>query len=83
MVLADILLTATKTSLPGSMHRRSVRIAQSELFKEQIKVMEARLSAKNDENLGMEVTLIENKGRGVKVWFNTLEYLLSYFPKRL
>ena len=65
------------------MLRRSQRRAKSELLKERKEAMEAKLSAKNDDSLGIEVTLIENKGRGVKVWFNTIEYLLRYFLKRL
>ena len=65
------------------MLRGSVSIAQSEPFKEQIEAMEARLSVNNEDSLGDGVTLIENKGRGVKVWFYTLQYLLSYFLKRL
>ena len=65
------------------MLRGSVRIAQSEPFKEQIEAMEARLSVNNEDSLGDGVTLIENKGRGVKVWFYTLQYLLIYFLKRL
>ena len=48
------------------MLRGSVSIAQSEPFKEQIEAMEARL-VNNEDSLGDGVTLIENKGRGVKV----------------
>ena len=47
--------------------RRSVRKPKGELLKEQMEGIEARLLAKEDTNLGVEVANIENKGRGIKV----------------
>ena len=65
------------------MLRRSGRRTQDKLLKEQKEVLEARLSVDNDDSLGLEVTLIENKGRGVKVLFNIIEYILKIFVERL
>ena len=45
------------------------RKSKAELQKEQNENIEARLQAKDDTGLGIEVVNMENKGRGVKVRF--------------
>jgi len=45
--------------------RRSLRKPKAELLKEQMEGLEARLLANDDDNLGLKVTIIENKGRGI------------------
>ena len=46
--------------------RRSERKPKAELLKEQMEEIEARLLANDETNLGIEVTFIEHKGRGIK-----------------
>jgi len=46
--------------------RRSERKSKAEILKEKMEVIEARLLATDDSNLGLEVTFKEDKGRGIK-----------------
>ena len=52
--------------------RRSERKPKAEILKEQMEHIEARLLTNDDVGLGIEVAIIENKGRGIKVRFGGL-----------
>ena len=45
--------------------RRSERKPKTELMKEQMEDLEAKLSTSDDSQLGIEIRHIENKGRGI------------------
>ena len=60
--------------------RRSERKPKAELLKEQMEEIEARLLANDDTNLGIEVTIIEHKGREIKAVrdFSKGEFVVEY-----
>ena len=64
------------------MLRRSDRKTKAKLLKAQEEVWQASLSKDNDYGLGLEVTMNENEGRGVKVLSNIIECLISHFVYR-
>eukprot|EP00092_Neocalanus_flemingeri_P037403 GFUD01040728.1.p1 GENE.GFUD01040728.1~~GFUD01040728.1.p1 ORF type:complete len:535 (+),score=170.00 GFUD01040728.1:281-1885(+) len=60
--------------------RRSERKPKAELLKEQMEGIEARLLANDDIGLGIEVAIIENKGRGIMAVrdFSKGEFVVEY-----
>jgi len=60
--------------------RRSERKPKAEILKEQMEHIEARLLTNDDVGLGIEVAIIENKGRGIKAVrdFSKGEFVVEY-----
>lgn len=60
--------------------RRSERKPKAELLKEQMEGIEARLLSTDDSVLDIEITMIENKGRGIKAVrdFEKGEFVVEY-----
>eukprot|EP00092_Neocalanus_flemingeri_P018244 GFUD01019744.1.p1 GENE.GFUD01019744.1~~GFUD01019744.1.p1 ORF type:complete len:312 (-),score=84.47 GFUD01019744.1:325-1260(-) len=60
--------------------RRSDRKSKADLLKEQTDSMEAALIAQDDTKLGIEVVMMDNKGRGIKAVknFSKGEFVVEY-----